>query len=276
MIPKNKAQRKIERIQRRIKANIGIREKHPRPHFLGIGTQKGGTTTLYQLLKQHQEIYLPENKEIHFFTKYYDKGEEWYRAQFAESPAGVIRGEITPYYMFHAAVPKRIHTFRSNMKIIALVRNPVERTLSQYFHSCRWNLETLSLEEALAAEQERLKGADKVIRAAGGVHQSYQEHSYIARSRYEQQLERYFNLFGRKNVLVLRSEDLFAGEIKALEAVQIFLNITPFPKGILIPRANEGLGEANQVSAETRKRLEKELQPTLEWLKEKLNISWEI
>ena len=148
---------------RAARAELGLRERHPRPHFLGVGTQKGGTTSLYQLLKGHPDIYLPDNKEIHYFTKFYDRGDAWYRKQFEPAPAGQLRGEITPYYLFHAAVPKRIHALRSDMKIIALLRHPVERTLSQYYHSCRWKLETLPLEEALAAEEERLQGALEVI-----------------------------------------------------------------------------------------------------------------
>lgn len=275
MISKTKVQQTIERAQRKLKAKTGLREKNPRPHFLGVGTQKGGTTTLYRLLKSHPEIYLPENKEIHFFTKYYERGESWYRKQFCDSPAGSLRGEITPYYLFHKAVPERIYRCRSDMKIIALVRNPVDRTLSQYFHSCRWKLETLTLEKALAAEKERLKDADKEIQKSGGTHLSHQEHSYIARSRYEEQLERYFHLFKSKNILVLKSEDLFSKEEKTLQSIQTFLNIAPFPQNTLIPHANEGKGEISSVSLETRKMLEKELQPTFKWLKEKLNINWD-
>lgn len=265
----------LERLQRKGKAEFGLREKHPRPHFLGVGTQKGGTTTLYQLLKKHPEIYLPDNKEIHFFTKHFERGEAWYREQFEASPAGQLRGEITPYYLFHAAVPERIHALRSDMKIIALLRNPVERTLSQYFHSCRWNMESLSLEDALAAEEKRLEGAIQVIEKPGGTHLSYQEHSYVARSRYEQQLSRYFDLFGRERVLVLRSEDLFAGDPMVMEKIQDWLNIKAFPKGTTIPCANEGHGEANQVSTEIRDKLEKELEPTFAWLRDTLNIHWD-
>ena len=73
MITSKKEYLRLKELQRKLKSKLGLREIDPRPHFLGIGTQKGGTTTLYQLLKKHPEIYLPENKEIHFFTKYYDR-----------------------------------------------------------------------------------------------------------------------------------------------------------------------------------------------------------
>ena len=259
---------------RAVRAELGLRERHPRPHFLGVGTQKGGTTSLYQLLKSHPDIYLPDNKEIHYFTKFYDRGDAWYREQFEPAPAGQLRGEITPYYLFHAAVPQRIHALRSDMKIIALLRHPVERTLSQYFHSCRWKLETLPLEEALAAEPQRLEGALEVIRKPGGTHLSYQEHSYLARSRYDEQLPRYFELFGRDRVLVLRSDDLFSGDRRALERIQQFLNIRPFPDDAPIPAENKGAGEAAQVPEEVLQRLKAQLEPTFAWLDQTLDIRW--
>ena len=264
----------VRRQLRNTRGRLGLREAQARPHFLGIGTQKGGTSSLCQLLKKHPEIFIPKVKEVHYFTKFYDRGEAWYCEQFANAPAGRLRGEITPYYLFHAAVPERIHAFRSDMKIVVLLRNPVERTLSQYYHSCRWGLETLPLEDALAAEEDRLQGALEVIKTPGANHLSYQEHSYLARSRYEEQLPRYFEHFGRDRVLVLRSEDLFCGDHAALRQLEKFLNISPFPRGIKIPKANLGSGESRNTPEEVRKKLEKQLIPTLQWLEEKLDINW--
>ena len=98
------------------KFTLKIRSKNPRPHFLGIGTQKGGTTTLYRILKQHQQVFLPDNKEIHYFTKYYTNGEEWYTNHFTYAKPGQLRGEITPYYLFHEAVPFRIKKYNIKYK----------------------------------------------------------------------------------------------------------------------------------------------------------------
>ena len=95
-------------LQLEAKSILRIISKNPKPHFLGIGTQKGGTTTLYRILKQHQQIFLPDNKEIHYFTKYFKNGEEWYTNHFKNAKPGQLRGEITPYYLFHEAVPLRI------------------------------------------------------------------------------------------------------------------------------------------------------------------------
>ena len=264
----------VRRQMRKIRGRLGLRERQARPHFLCIGTQKGGTSSLCQLLKKHPEVFIPKVKEVHYFTKFYDRGDAWYSEQFADAPAGQLRGEITPYYLFHAAAAERIHAFRPDMKIVVLLRNPVERTLSQYYHSCRWKLETLPLEDALAAEEERLQGALEVIHTPGANHLSYQEHSYLARSRYEEQLPRYFERFGRDRVLVLRSEDLFCGDQAALRQLEKFLNISPFPRGTKIPKANLGSGESRNTPVEVRKKLERRLFPTLQWLEEKLNMKW--
>lgn len=265
---------KAQLLLRRSRAALGLRARRPRPHFLGIGTQKGGTTTLYQLLKPHPEVFLPDNKEVHYFTKHYNAGEDWYVEQFEGAAPGQLRGEITPYYLFHQAAPERIHALRHDMRLIALLRDPVERTLSQYFHSRRLGLEDLPLELALAAEAERLADSEAVIRQPGGTHPSHQEHSYLARSRYEEQLQRYFSLFGRRNVLVLRSEDLFEHPQASLEALSSFLGILPFANDLAVPRANRGAGESSDVDQAMREHLAQQLAPTYAWLDRELGLSW--
>ena len=123
-------------------------------------------------------------------------------------------------------------------------------------------------------QRQRLEGALEVIRKPGGTHLSYQEHSYLARSRYDEQLPRYFELFGRNRVLVLRSDDLFSGDRRALERIQQFLNIRPFLDDAPIPAENKGAGEATQVPEEVRQRLKAQLEPTCAWLDQTLDIRW--
>ena len=133
------------------------------PDFLGIGVQKGGTTTLQRLLEQHPQVYLPPCKELHYFSLHYGQGEAWYQQQFEAAAPDQRCGEITPYYLFHPQVPARIHALLPEAKLIVLLRDPVERALSQVAHSMRLGLEPLELEEALAAESERLRGAEAVL-----------------------------------------------------------------------------------------------------------------
>ena len=200
----------MKRTLRHLQAKFGWRHPRPLPHFLVIGTQKGGTTTLHHLLSRHPGIFLPEVKEVHYFSQHFYQSHQWYADHYQLAKPGQIRGDITPFYLFHKAVPERIRSALPNVKLIALLRDPVERTLSQYFHARRHGYENLDLLPALKAEEQRLSGAESVVTTADGFHYSYQKHSYVSRSRYEVQLQRYQKYFSKHQLLVLRSEDLFA------------------------------------------------------------------
>lgn len=247
----------------------------PWPDALGIGVQKGGTTTLHTLLQAHPEVFLPLSKEVHFFSKHYAEGPEWYARQFGEAGDCRCRAEITPYYIFHPQVPARVQALLPRVRLILLLRDPVERTLSQVFHSRRLGLEPLDPEQALAAERERLAGAEAVLARPDGLHQSHQEHSYLSRSRYEQQLARWLAHFDRQQLLVLRSEDLFLDPQRVWQQLQAFLELTPIPlpEGGA-PWANRGLGESTGVAASLKTRLRDELAPTYEAMARDYGISW--
>ena len=151
------------------------------PDFLGIGTQKGGTTSLHFLLGEDERIGLPQRKELHYFDQAQLRSKDYYASLFADLEEKEIIGEITPYYIFHPDAPRRIKEMIPDVKLIALLRDPVERTISQYFHAVRNGYEVFNLADAIMAEEQRLKE---------GSQYSHQKHSYIARSRHEQ-LDRY-------------------------------------------------------------------------------------
>ena len=193
------------------------------PDFLGIGTQKGGTTYLYELLKQHPQVFLANPKEQHFFSLHWHRGSDWYRNQFDEAAAGQICGEITPYYMFHPEAPSRIASLLPKVKLVVLLRDPVERALSQYFHSYRLGLEHLNLEGAFSEESRRLIACAETLKK-GLPHLSHQQHSYLSRSRYEEQLPHFNLFFTSDQILLLRSEDLFAAPSATWEKITNFLD----------------------------------------------------
>jgi len=244
------------------------------PEFIGLGVQKGGTTTLHRLLEQHPGVFLPATKELHYFSLHYIHGEDWYRQQFAPAHRGQRCGEITPYYVFHPEAPARVHALLPHAKLIVLLRDPVARTLSQYFHSRRLGLESLPLEQALAAESERLRGAPACLRAADARHQSHQEHSYLSRSRYEQQLPAWQALYPAEQLLVLRSEDLFEQPALVWERVLKFLDLPVIPLPALTAPANAGRGEAASVVPDLRQSLRDRLQPTYAWASERHGLEW--
>ena len=190
----------------------------PLPKFLGLGTQKGGTTTLHRLLEQHPDVYLPACKEVHFFDQNHDAGEGWYRNHFANAEDHQTCGEITPFYLFHPDVPGRIHNLLPTARMVVLLRDPVERTISQLFHARKRGFESLEPADALAAEPGRLQSGDPV---------SLQKHSYLSRSRYLEQLGRYEALFPRKQLLILRSEYMFSTPECIWQQLLSFLALKP-------------------------------------------------
>jgi len=130
------------------------------PDFLIIGAQKCGTTSLYRYLIQHPQIEPAIKKEIHYFDLNYNKPIQWYLNQFPalKTQSDRITGEATPYYIFHPHAPYRIKEHMPDAKIIVLLRNPVDRAYSHYHYAVERYGETLSFEEALDIENERLAG----------------------------------------------------------------------------------------------------------------------
>jgi len=244
------------------------------PDFLCLGTQKGGTTSLHKLLQQHPQVYLPTCKEVHYFSLHDQQGADWYAAHFQAADASQRCGDITPYYLFHPRAPQRIQELLPQAKLIVLLRDPVERALSQVFHAQRLGFEPLELHAALAAEAERLAGAHERLQQPGSADYSHQKHSYVARSRYDKQLRRYEALFPPEQLLVLRSEDLFAQPDRLWPQIQRFLGLNPLPLPAPLARANAGLGEADAVPIGVREQLRQELAPTAEAIRQRYGIHW--
>ena len=117
------------------------------PDFLGLGTQKGGTTTLHQLLGLHPDVHLPDRKEVHYFDLQPEQPASWYAEQFSSARPGQHCGEITPFYLFHPEVPARIRALLPEAKLLVLLRDPVERALSQVFHARKRGFEDYILHD---------------------------------------------------------------------------------------------------------------------------------
>ena len=235
------------------------------PHFLVLGTQKGGTTSLQKLLEQHPGVYLPPCKEVHYFSLHADESPSWYSSHYRNARWRQKRGDITPFYLFHPQAPERIHSLLPRVRLITLLRDPVERSLSQYFHARRHGFESLDLSEALASEPQRL---------ATGEAYSFQKHSYTARSRYLEQLDRYEALFPSNQLLILKSEDLFQNTDMVWEKIQHFLKLRAIPLPNSLPRANAGRGEAEVIPEEVRQRLRNALETTASGVKKRYGIDW--
>lgn len=238
----------------------------PLPAFLGLGTQKGGTTTLHRLLATHPDVFLPAGKELHYFDQHYEAGESWYRHQFVEAKPNQHCGDITPFYLFHPDVPMRIHEDLPNVQMIVLLRDPVERAISQMFHARKLGFENLPPKEAFAAETFRLASGDPY---------SLQKHSYLSRSRYLEQLDRYEALFPTKQLLILRSEDLFNDTINIWKTLLDFLKLRPYEIPRHLPRANAGDGLGDTIDPALRSQLRVQLRETVNGMHNRYGISWD-
>lgn len=206
------------------------------PDFIIIGAQKGGTSSLYHYLAQHPDVGPAFRKEVHYFDWSFRKGEVWYRANFptslyrsafhAMTRRRLVVGEASPYYLFHPHVPARVRRLLPAVKLIVLLRDPVERTVSSYQHQVRKGRETLSLEEALDRERERLGAETARVEADDAYNSDAHRHfSYLARGLYAEQLERWFEVFPREQFLILHSQDFFDDTRPVFTQVLDFLGL---------------------------------------------------
>ncbi len=244
------------------------------PAFICLGTQKGGTTSLQRLLADHPGVFLPPVKEVQFFSLHYSQGEAWYGRHYAAAAPHQCCGDITPYYLFHPAVPQRLRALLPSARLVVLLRDPVERALSGLFHSIRLGLEPLPPEQALAAEADRLAGAEQLLLAGLAEHHSHQVHSYCSRSRYDVQLERYEALFPAEQLLILRSEDFFTNPEPLWQQLLAFLGLEMVPLPAQLPMENAGQGEARGVDPALRQSLRQQLEPTYAAMAQRYGLGW--
>jgi hypothetical protein len=179
------------------------------PNFFILGAAKAGTTTLYDLLHQHSQIYLSFVKEPMFFSHddNYARGLEWYQATFFRDCAGYpARGEATPHYLYWAekVAPRLARTVGAGpVKFIVIFRDPLQRAYSWYWNMVKEGKETLPFAEALEAEPARLQEHWSALQHAGSM-----IYGYYRGSSYASQLRVYLDQFPRENFLFLIQEDL--------------------------------------------------------------------
>lgn len=235
------------------------------PSFLIIGAQKAGTTSLYRYLVRHRCVVGAYKKEVHYFDLNYTKPAEWYRAHFPlqvrlklnKTALGCrrsISGEASPYYLFHPDAPRRVDEQLANVKLIVLLRNPIDRAVSHYHHERRKGREKLGFEEAISVEKIRLE-EDRPSNWRQGKAYSYahHRHSYLTRGEYGDQLRRWFRFFSKSDLLIIKSEEFFANQMKTLEEVCGFLGLED--PSFEVERVH-GSGEYEEIDEELRERLE--------------------
>jgi Sulfotransferase domain len=247
MIRRMPSKHSSSRLRVRRRFRLATRWARMLPSFLIIGAQRAGTTSLFDALRRHPDVTGPAayedfvrlRKEVHFFDHRFENGIDWYRSFFpltvrrrlARRRGGdLVVGESTPYYLFHPEVPARVAATLPDVRLIALLRDPVERAYSHYQHRKRAGYEKLSFAKALAAEEKRLAGGDELLLTDPRYRRHHYNHAYFRRGLYAEQLERWLELFPREQLLVLRSEDFFAQPAETYAEALEFIGVRPSPR----------------------------------------------
>ena len=229
------------------------------PDFVIIGAQKGGTSFLYYLLARHPLVQPAARKELHFFDQpdRFAKGAEWYRRCFPRSGwkdgSRTITGEATPYYLFDHNVAKRMCEVVPQTRLIALLRNPIDRAYSHYQMQVKRGTEPGTFEEVI----ER------------------QHSSYVSRGIYVDQLLRWFEFFSKEQMLILKSEDFFERPVETLKPVLKFLQLPDWqPEASELERRRHTGAYSKKMDPSTRRRMEAYFEPHNQRLYECLGVDF--
>jgi sulfotransferase family protein len=211
------------------RATSGIRVL---PDFIIIGAQKCGTTSLHHYLSTHPSVAPAARKEVHYFDWAFKQGTGWYRAHFATAPYRtafqlwtgnrLVVGEASPLYLFHPEVPERVRFLLPDVKLIALLRDPVRRAYSHYQQRVRRGKESLSFADAIAHEAERIAA---ILPEETYSSTTLRESSYLTRGIYAHQLANWLTVFPREQMLILTSEEFFSDTKRVFTQVLKFLGL---------------------------------------------------
>ncbi len=207
------------------------------PGFLIVGAQRSGTTSMYRTLDQHPAILKAVlHKGVHYFDTGYGHGLGWYQGHFPlRARAALARRatgdepltfESSPYYLFHPLAAGRISRDLPGVRLLVLVRDPVERAYSAHAHELARGYETEPFERALELEDERLAGeAERIVAEPGYLSHSHQHHAYLTRGLYADQLDRLAQAAGRDRIHVVDSGRFFTDPEPVYDGVLEFLGL---------------------------------------------------
>jgi Sulfotransferase domain len=207
------------------------------PNTFIIGTQRGGTTSIFRYLVEHPAVRGPRlMKGVHYFDTGMEHGEDWYRSHFPLRVTMKLVGkrggctprvvEACPYYLFHPGVPQRVHDVAPGAKFIVILRDPVDRAISHHAHEVARDFESHDLKEAVALESERTGDLGEHLRVDPNlVSFHHQHHTYLDRGLYAEQLERWLELFDREQFLILFTHELASDAALQMTRVLDFLDL---------------------------------------------------
>jgi hypothetical protein len=235
--------------------------------FIVAGAQKCGTTALHYQLERHPQIALPSKEELHFF----DDEERFARDvnyqdlhdSFRPSSRAVAAGESTPVYLYWRPAMERIWNYSKDIKLIILLRNPVDRAFSHWNMQRDRGYEPLDFLDAIKAEEQRQREAEPL---------QSRRFSYIGRGLYGEQLERAFKYFPRGQVKVVRAEDLRSDFCNAINSLFDFIGVQP-SRNIRNKERNP-IRYEREITSEERRRIYKLFEDDIAKLEKLLGKDW--
>ncbi|MEM1447439.1 MAG: sulfotransferase [Planctomycetota bacterium] len=209
-----------------------------KPDFLGLGGMRCGSTTLWEMLRVQPDVFLPEQKELHYFDNkdgLWDRGVEAYLEFFRGAEAEQVCGEITPEYLSVDYCTDRMRELVPDARLLVVLRDPVSRAWSHYRMSVGWGAESLPFAKAIRMEDERL---DKAGRGPAGIEANV-AYSYLERGRYVEHLQRLEKAFSREQLLVLMLPDFRSDRPGVMRRVREHLGLPTEPPGGELQRPPE-------------------------------------
>jgi len=245
----NKLQEAIKYFKR-VKTN----KDRIKPTFIIIGAVRSGTTSLYEYLENHPNVLPPIKKETAFFNYAYHENPKWYRMYFPSIYEKIdyhqsyekffISGEATPAYLIDPRVPSRISKILPDIKLIILLRNPIDRALSHFHHNVLTGIEKLSFEQSIKSERDRINSSFEKIKKEQSSYnensisyflrmlrfkpETYFKFSYLHTGHYFEHLKNWFNVFSKEQLMIIKSEDFFDQPKMVFRQVQEFLGLQYF------------------------------------------------
>lgn len=203
------------------------------PDFLIIGAMKCGTTFLYHYLNEHPEIEMSRIQEVNYFSRHYYRSKWFYRSFFPYKSRQMKSGESGIHYIFDPRCPARIKKDLPNAKIILLLRNPIDRAHSHYnqIHSID---PADNFEHAIELEETRVAHLqEKIANRKFYTSVEYETYSYANRGLYYQQLSKWLEHYKLEELLIIKSEDMYANPNKTLEKVYQHIGVSiEFPQNL--------------------------------------------
>ena len=198
------------------------------PNFIVIGAMKAGTTSLYEYLNQHPQILPCAQKEVHYFVHHLNKGLDWYLAHFPPvvGEGNYLTGEASPGYLCNTIQSEVKQTF-PQVKLLAILRNPIERAISHYYHNVKHGIEMRSFEAAMTAELQAIATLSDINLVKETKNWSG-EQGYLFSGLYVYFLQKWLAKFPKEQLLVIQSEDLYRQPKIIMKTVFEFLELPNF------------------------------------------------